>query len=310
MPHQAGVEPGIFIGYDAEQQAWEVYISCAGSFGVNILIRSTDPISDLDTINVTSSDGAVSDKLFLVRDQKLKDVTTPAGLESPTASESVVAADFDNDMDIDLYLVRSSLVMNQSNVLYENTGTGIVAVPEAGGAAGSSAGKGESVVAADYDRDGFVDLFVTNGKGGAPFNIGPHQLFRNVGNDNHWLEIDLEGVLSNRDGIGTKVLATAGGITQMREQAGGMHKYSQNHQRIHFGLGNHTMVDQLTIIWPSGIIQELTNISADQILLIIEQAGLIPEPDPDPSAIPEPGMLLLLGSGLVGILALRRRLRR
>jgi hypothetical protein len=54
---------------------------------------------------------------------------------------------------------------------------------------------------------------VTNGLGPAPFNEGPTQLFRNLGNSNHWLELDLEGVVSNRDGIGANIFATAGETT-------------------------------------------------------------------------------------------------
>jgi len=92
-----------------------------------------------------------------------------------------------------------------------------------------------------------------------------------VGNNNHWIEVDLEGVVSNRDGIGALLLASTGGTTQMRVQDGGMHRFSQNHQRIHFGLAENTSVKRLTIYWPSGIIQEIDNIRADQIIKVIER---------------------------------------
>ena len=71
---------------------------------------------------------------------------------------------FDNDMDVDAYVVASASD-NLPNILYENQGDGtFVAVPDAGGAAGTTLGRGDSVVTADYDGDGFIDLFVTNGK--------------------------------------------------------------------------------------------------------------------------------------------------
>jgi hypothetical protein len=127
------------------------------------------------------------------------------------------------------------------------------------------------VVVADYDRDGFLDLFVTNGNGAPPFfEDGPHQLFRNHGSGSHWIEIDLEGTVSNRDGIGAEIVLEAGGISQLRVQGGGIHRRSQNHQRIHFGLGKNRRVDRLTVRWPSGITQRLENVDADQVLLIRE----------------------------------------
>jgi hypothetical protein len=174
-------------------------------------------------------------------------------------------------MDVDIYLSCTSSVINLSNILYENQGDGtFTAVPGAGGAPGSTLGKGDIVTTADYDNDGFLDLFVTNGWSTYSFNHGPYQIYHNVGNDNHWLEIDLEGVLSNRDGVGSRVLVTAGGVTQLREQNGGMHRFAQDYKRIHFGLGDNTLVDKITIHWPSGTVQEIKNIPADQILQITE----------------------------------------
>ncbi len=78
--------------------------------------------------------------------------------------------------------------------------------------------------------------------------------------------------MSNRDGIGSEIELEAGGMTQMRSQGGGMHSFSQNHKRIHFGLGQNTKVDRITIRWPSGVVQELREIAVDQILQIIEPA--------------------------------------
>jgi hypothetical protein len=103
---------------------------------------------------------------------------------------------------------------------------------------------------------------------------GPHQLFKNRGNNNRWIEIDLEGVDSNRDGIGTSVTVEVGGVSQIRFQRGGMNRITQNHQRIHFGLGDNKVVDRLTIKWPSGKIQDFKNVDADRILTINERDGI------------------------------------
>jgi Ca2+-binding RTX toxin-like protein len=211
-----------------------------------------------------------SDRLLLNSNQGLIDNSNVAGINNSSNSQSVVAGDFDNDMDVDIYVVKSSNT-NLPNFLYENQGNGtFITVANTGGAAGSSLGLGDRVVTADYDLDGFLDLFVTNGFGDFATN-GPQQLFRNQGNSNNWLEIDLEGVESNRDGIGAQVFLTAGGVTQMREQSGGVHKWSQNHQRIHFGLSDNTLVDLLEIRWPSGAVQQLENFAVNQLLTIIEE---------------------------------------
>ena len=193
-----------------------------------------------------------------------------------TSCYYVGAGDFDNDMDVDLYLTCTGPVANLPNRLLENDGKGnFLLVPDAGGATGSQHGRGDVVAIADYDRDGFLDLFVANGRDPtSPFTAdGPHQLFRNQGNDNNWLEIDLEGAVSNRDGIGSRVELTVAGIIQIREQTGGMHRITQNHQRVHFGLGKHRRVDQITVKWPSGIVQRLNDIEANQILHITEPSG-------------------------------------
>ena len=271
FPHMPGVDFGLYIGIEPESGLWQLFVSKDGFASLNFLINADAPISLPETIGFESSDGKLADSLFLQTKDGFREATAVSRVDVPTAGRAVVAADFDNDMDVDLYIVCSNTVTNLPNILYENRGDGTFQiVSEAGGAEGSPVGRGENVTAVDYDRDGFVDLFVTNGLGAKPFNNGPSQLFRNTGNSNHWLEIDLEGVVSNRDGIGTRLLATSGGVTQLREQSGGMHKYAQNHQRVHFGLGDNTTVDQLIVKWPSGMVQEIHDIPSDQIIRVVE----------------------------------------
>ena len=97
-------------------------------------------------------------------------------------------------MDVDLYVVRSNSAANLPNQLYENQGDGtFIKVPNAGGAEANTEGKGMSVTMGDYDLDGYLDLFVTNGRGVYPYNNGPDQLYRNIGDGNNWLQVDLEG---------------------------------------------------------------------------------------------------------------------
>ena len=214
---------------------------------------------------------SIEDSLLINTDQGLVNQSEEAGINSVSnlGAFSVTSGDFDNDMDVDIYVTLGRGGENQPNILYENQGDAtFIATPDAGGAPGASTGK-DQVATADYDLDGFLDLFVTNGAGLGPPG-GPYQLFRNKGNDNNWLEIDLEGVESNRDGIGAQVFVTAGGVTQLREQSGEIHKWSQDHKRLHFGLADNTQVDSVEIRWPSGVVQQLENVEANQLLEVVE----------------------------------------
>ncbi len=262
-----GVDEGFFVGWDPLSGEWSLSFSTPSNRSLYLTINPDDPVANLTTIGFPPTPTPPSPHLH---------VRNATGFEegpafAPDRCNSVVSGDFDNDMDLDVYLACTGLVVNHPNILLENTGGGVlVPVSAAGGAEGSTEGRADSVVTADYDQDGFLDLFVTNGDGPDPFNNGPDQLFRNLGNQNHWIEIDLIGDSSNREGIGARVLVSAGGVVQVREQNGGIHRSSQNHQRLHIGLGPHTQADLIEVEWPSGIEQHLENVPADQILTLSE----------------------------------------
>jgi hypothetical protein len=285
FPHSPGVDSGVFIGYDHVSGQWQFLVSKDVWIGLSFIVTSSTSITGIQPIGFVNSDGAMADQLHRQNGIGFEDVSIASGVTIPTACESVVTADFDNDTDADLYLVCRGPTSNRPNILYENLGNGVFQpVANAGGAQGSMDGRGDSVAAADFDNDGFVDLFITNGRGDAPYNEGPSQLFHNVGNSNHWIELDLEGVISNRDAIGAEVQVTANGTTQTHLQAGGMHRYSQNHQRIHFGLAGNTLVESVSINWPSGISQTINNLPADEIVHVLEPSfpSLAGKPDYQP----------------------------
>jgi hypothetical protein len=261
---------GIKIFLDTATARWRILVD--GDWRPEILISASDVISNLQTEGFVSDSGAMPDYLLDRIGGIYRDVGAASAVGTSRPCVSVVAADFDNDMDLDIYLVCTDSAHNLPNVLLENNGTGLFTeVPGAAGAVGSSLGRGESAAVADYDSNGFLDILVTNGRGGPTLNFdGPTELFHNMGNNNHWLEIELVGVSSNADGIGTVVFVDAGGKRQVRLQGGGMHLYSQDHSRLHFGLAGNTVIDQIQIHWPNGLQQTLTNIPADQIMKITE----------------------------------------
>ena len=265
-----------YVGYDPDSKRWTVVYNTMPSIATNwtgfeALISATSPIVDIEPINFSGSD------LYYQPASILCLTTSPNNFRKITLSEafearSVAAGDFDNDMDVDLYIVRSNSAANLPNQLYENLGDGSFSqVPGAGGAEAYTEGKGMSVTMGDYDLDGYLDLFVTNGRGIYPYNNGPDQLYRNVSSKNNWLQIDLVGTVSNRDGIGARLFATTpDGKTQLRERNGGIHWAQQDQKRIHFGLAQNEKVSELAIHWPSGIIQKLTDVPANQVLHVVE----------------------------------------
>jgi len=269
--HQPGVTEGLFVGYDDSAGKWVVLHSWRGVNVIYLEVVSDQEISAVERIGFGPYAPGSTIEFAVQSGEGLIDSTALAGLDWPVSACGGVAADFDNDMDVDFYVVCNAPIQKPPNLLFENDGSGHFSlVPNAGGAAGSSIGQGDSAAAADYDRDGFIDLLTTNGFGVKPFNRGPHLLFRNRGNGNYWLEIDLEGVLSNRDGVGAWVLLTAGGKTQLREASGGMHGRSQDFKRLHFGLGPNPLASLIEVHWPSGVVQKVWNTASNQILRIVE----------------------------------------
>jgi hypothetical protein len=213
------------------------------------------------------------------------DRTAAAGFTEKLSGKTVLAGDFDNDGHIDLWIFQQFRNLALPAVFYHNNGNGtFTKIPNAKEAGYQivneriyeyDQGTGMSAAIGDYDNDGFLDIYtalmpkVGGGNDNADISIPP-QLFHNTGNANHWLGIDLIGTVSPRDPIGAKVFVTAGGRTQLREQNSGTHRTGQDMRRLHFGLAAAKVVDLLEIRWPSGIVQKLSSVKADQILRVVE----------------------------------------
>jgi hypothetical protein len=278
-PKNAGIvskSDGINIGYTAATKTWKISQSNTFYNYSYVQVASTMPISGLTFSGASKSDLGYAPILLHNTGGAFEQVTN-AGLGATLRCQGVASGDFDNDMHEDIFLACTGGAHNLPNRLFRNNGDGSFSeIDNAGGAAGlvgaavaDQAGTSETVVTADYDLDGFLDLLVTNGDNMRPLNHGgPKQLFHNLGskggNTNSWVEFDLVGTTSNRDGIGSKVYVTAGGVTQYREQNGGYHRWSQNFMRVHFGLAANTMADA-TVVWPDGSSKTYSGLAADHI---------------------------------------------
>jgi len=175
--------------------------------------------------------------------------------------------DYDNDGDQDIFKTNGALkhLYGQEDQLFENEGNGIfkdVSLELGKYFSEEHVGRGASI--GDYDNDGDLDIFIVNLNSLAVF------LRNNKGNQNNWLLLDLEGTTSNREGIGARVKITSGGKTQIAQKKTTTGYLSQNDPRIHFGLARNEIVERIEIKWPSGKIQVLENVKANQILEVKE----------------------------------------
>ena len=188
--------------------------------------------------------------------------------------------DYDNDGDQDLYLAagyldtdRDTNPVQQPNALFRNEGDGTFTdlPPWASGA--NDTGFGRGAVYGDFDGDGCLDLYLVN-IGEFEGRPGVARLFRNnCANGNNWLIVRTVGTRSNRDGIGTTITVSAAGSTQRRTVTAGGSQMSQHMLAPHFGLGTAAHVDAVTVRWPSGRSNKLTDLAANQVLVVTEPDG-------------------------------------
>ena len=120
----------------------------------------------------------------------------------------------------------------------------------------------------DFDNDGDLDLLITTCG-------GPAKLFRNDGgNRNHWVSFDLQGVKSNRDGVGALVKVKSGDVVQSVQVKTGGSYCSQSQLRATFGLGELNRIDSVEIDWPSGEKQVVNNVPVNRIVRVVENQGI------------------------------------
>lgn len=180
--------------------------------------------------------------------------------------------DYDNDGWKDVFIVNGGLhwLIPMEDSLFRNNGNGTFSdVSLKSGDYFKFKKVGRGACFADYDNDGLMDGFIVvlGGKGILLHSSQPASA------RNHWLTLKLVGTRSNRDGFGARLEAVAGDLKQMVEKVSESGYLSQSDPRPHFGLGAHSEVDKLTIHWPSGTVQVLEHVRADQILTVTEPAG-------------------------------------
>jgi hypothetical protein len=190
--------------------------------------------------------------------------------------------DYDLDGHLDIFAVNGHIEESIGSVqpkvqykepplMFRNTGNGNYEHTSGSlGPAFQVAQVGRGAAHADYDRDGDLDVLITN-------NHGPARLLRNDGGNRHkWISVKAVGTKSNRSALGAIVrVQSASAGKQWSTVRSGSSYASQSDLALTFGLGNDAVIQAIEVEWPSGIKDRVANVPANQFVVIEEGKGLI-----------------------------------
>ncbi|MFO7906316.1 MAG: CRTAC1 family protein [Planctomycetota bacterium] len=189
--------------------------------------------------------------------------------------------DFDNDSHQDIFMACGHFLENvreidnraayrAPNLLLHNQGNGrFLDVSDQAGPGMAVVECSKGAAFGDLDNDGDIDVVVLNTE------TVPTVLRNDTHTDHHWLQIELRGKTSNRDGVGAQVTVIAGGVTQTAERHGGRGYQSHFGNRLHFGLGNQEHVDRVEVRWIGGKTDVFESIPANQVLWLKEHGTAV-----------------------------------
>ena len=207
-----------------------------------------------------------------------EDMTFAAGFGSATRYVCWGAGmpDLDNDGNPDIVFVTGNVYPEvekyfkqyphrSPRMVFRNLGHGkFEDVSSRAGSGMTDAHSSRGMASGDFDNDGDLDILVMN------MNEPPSLLRNEYKGKNNWLEVKTIGVKSNRTGLGALVVMRAGERSQAQAVLSQSSYYSHDDLRLHFGLGEQTKVDSLEIRWPSGQVDILKNLPANQVVIVKE----------------------------------------
>ena len=284
--------------FDYNNDGWQdIYVSNDRIFNTNILYKNngdgtfTDVSevsgtnTDIDAMTVTIDDfnsdgwfdiyvtGSPDDGNVFYKnnaDGTFTDIAVSTDTLVYGTCWSAVFLDAENDMDLDLYVSSSldgSNIFN-SSMFFENFGYEIFINNDSFGFVDDT-NESHSNAIGDVDNDGLLDIIVSN-RGYQPVDLWKN----NTVTANNWLKVKLEGVQSNKDGIGSVIEISINNEKQYRYTLCGEGYMAQNSATEVFGLGTNTQVDYIKVKWLSGIEDVMYNVQANQLIELQEGATL------------------------------------
>jgi enediyne biosynthesis protein E4 len=183
--------------------------------------------------------------------------------------------DADNDGDPDLYVTNGHVIDNvamyqpaltytQKDLLYENVGGTFRDVSAESGDPLKAERVGRGLAVADFDNDGRLDVVIAN------LGRAPVLLHNDAGRQNNWLMIKASASKGNTSGLGARVSVETSRGVQVKEINNVSSYLSSSDIRLHFGLGNDTVVPRVELSWPGGTRQTLTDVAVNQVLSVDE----------------------------------------
>jgi hypothetical protein len=237
-------------------------------FAMNASLSDYDHDGDMD---LYSTNNPFGNRLYRQEDDfTYTQVANQAGVQVLDHSWSAQWIDYNNDTWEDLHVCCSPF-WNQpgQNRFFTNNTNGTFTLDIFNGGFATDQGWSHTSVAGDFNNDGFFDLVVVND---AP---DVTKLWRCNPNDNHYIKVKLQGVASNRDGVGTWMHLWSEGVEQMRYTHIGEGYMTQNSQTEIFGMAQYDRADSLTLFWPSGQIDTYYNLDVNQSYTFIEGGSVI-----------------------------------
>jgi hypothetical protein len=209
-------------------------------------------------------------------DLTFTNVAAETGTKFDSFAWSAVFLDADNEGFPDLYVSGQldGSMGNLPSAFYEHLGNDTYQIPSNIGFESDNRESYSNAIG-DVDNDGLAEIVVMN-------NFENIFLWKNLSTtDNNWIKIKLEGVISNRMGIGSFIEVSAGESSQIQYTLCGEGYLGQNSGYEFFGLNNATTIDYIEVRWLSGVVDHIVNVPVNQHITIKEGVGILnAEPTP------------------------------